>query len=87
MADATYDEIQVDFGIGDTLVMASDGAFDAINRDGQMFNQHLFVEAMQKNAAQEISLFVKSLFLSITAFAGDVELADDITIVALRRTR
>jgi serine phosphatase RsbU (regulator of sigma subunit) len=87
MADVEYDEVQVDFGIGDTLVMASDGVFDALNREGRMFDSHRFIDAMRQHAAEEISLFAKTLFLTITGFTGDEELADDVTIVALRRLR
>jgi phosphoserine phosphatase RsbU/P len=82
-----YDEMQVDLEIGDTLVLASDGVSDALNPEGQMFDQHRFVDAMRKHAGEEISVFVKTLFLTITEFAGNAELADDVTIVAVRRVQ
>jgi serine phosphatase RsbU (regulator of sigma subunit) len=80
-----YDEVHVSLEIGDTLVLASDGITDALNPEGQMFDQHQFMDAMYKHSSEEISLFVKNLHMAIAEFTGNAELNDDVTIVAIRR--
>jgi phosphoserine phosphatase RsbU/P len=85
MRGVAYQEMQMELAIGDTLVLASDGVCDALNPDGEMFDQQRFVDAMQKYVDEEISRFVRKLYSTVTEFGRDAELADDITIVAVRR--
>lgn len=85
MEEGAYDEVQVELQIGDTLILASDGIPDALNPEGQMFDQQRFVDAIRKHADEEISSFVKNLYSTVIEFAGNAELTDDATIVAVRR--
>ncbi len=87
MEGITYDEIQLDMGGGDMLILTSDGTTDAVNREGQMYDTDRFLEAIRANSAREISGVVKGLYQEISRFAGDAELSDDVTILALRRTK
>src|SRR5688572_2058701 len=85
MEGTTYDEAEFDLIEGDLLVLTSDGATDAMDPEGQMYEDSRFVESLLQHASEPISELVLALYKDIFAFMKNLEPHDDITILALRR--
>ncbi len=82
---STYDEIEFRMEKGDLLVLASDGVADAVNLQGQMYDETSFIESIRLHSSQNISDFVRNVYRSISHFTQNAEVYDDITVLALRR--
>ena len=87
MEEGEYEQTPLHLAPGDTLVLASDGATDATNRSGEMYDAKRLEESMRSHFSLPTAAFAHSLFEDITRFAGDTELRDDVTILAIRRLR
>ena len=69
----------------DVLILTSDGVTDAMDPQGQMYDEQRLIESIRRHAGEPISECVKSLYRDISEFAGNAEVNDDITMLALRR--
>jgi sigma-B regulation protein RsbU (phosphoserine phosphatase) len=86
MDDARYDQVPLRLEKGDTLLLASDGATDVMNPEGEMYDPHRLEDSIRRHCGEDTAQFVRSLQAEITGFTESAELNDDITIVALRRS-
>lgn len=88
--DTRYDEGSIDLADGDILVLYSDGVTEARNKEGQMFDIHrlhdvvyrYIEENSDKLSAQEL---LKKIYSAVCDFSISELLADDLTIMVLRR--
>jgi serine phosphatase RsbU (regulator of sigma subunit) len=83
--DSTWREGRAELGVGDTLVLYTDGAIDAQRADGQAFGQaRLLVAAQgkQRGSAQEIEA---GILTEIHQFVGSMPRFDDLTLVVVAR--
>lgn len=80
-----YGEIELKIEKDDILILTSDGVTDAMNAEGQMYDEQRVVESIRRHSAEPLTECVKSLYRAISEFAGKAEVTDDITILALRR--
>jgi sigma-B regulation protein RsbU (phosphoserine phosphatase) len=87
LEDSTYDELMFRMDPGDTLILASDGVFDALNTGGSFFDLDRFMASIQKHSSKETPDFLKQLYADIRQFIGNAEISDDITILGLRRRK
>jgi serine phosphatase RsbU (regulator of sigma subunit) len=82
---AEYDEMSVDLKSGDFVVFYSDGVIEATNPADEMYQTERLLEVVQKSkssiSAQEM---VDLIVDDVTAFIGEEEAFDDITIVVLQ---
>jgi sigma-B regulation protein RsbU (phosphoserine phosphatase) len=82
---AEYEELSVDLEAGDFVVFYSDGVIEATDKIEEMYQTERLLEALQQAdsdlSAQEM---VDCILQDVTAFIGDVEPSDDITVVVLR---
>ncbi len=69
---------------GDTLVMISDGATDAVNEQDIQFGFDRVIEALKAQSEASAVARVNYLEETITLFEGKADPADDLTILALR---
>jgi serine phosphatase RsbU (regulator of sigma subunit) len=83
---SSYEEIKFQLAPGDTLLFASDGTTDALDPEGNLYDQK-FAESIGRHSAEKLPEFVRILHSELRDFAGGAELSDDITIVALRRRK
>jgi serine phosphatase RsbU (regulator of sigma subunit) len=81
-----YDELPFQLEEGDLLVLASDGATDAVDPAGKMYEEHRFIESIRRHASEGTKQFTQSLYQAICEFTRSADVHDDITILALRRT-
>lgn len=84
---SAYDQIQLKLEKGDTLILTSDGTSDAMNSEGQMYDVSRLKEAIRLHSSEKLSGLVKKLYQEVSSFAGNAEVSDDVTILALRRQK
>jgi serine phosphatase RsbU (regulator of sigma subunit) len=85
MEEVSYDDSPIRLEKGDTLILVSDGTMDAVSPSGEMFEAERLLQSIRAHCSEELNQFVKGLYQEIAAFAGNAELSDDITILAIRR--
>ncbi len=84
--ETTYDELPFQIEEGDLLIFASDGATDAMDPEGRMYEEHRFIESIRRHSSENAVQLVKSLYREICEFTHNADVHDDITILALRRS-
>jgi phosphoserine phosphatase RsbU/P len=82
-----YTPIEFHLDPGDTLVFFSDGATDALNRDEHFYDINRFTESIQRHSVKDVAGMLSSAYSDVLDFIGSAELSDDITLIALRRTK
>jgi serine phosphatase RsbU (regulator of sigma subunit) len=85
LEETVYDELSFHMDPEDTLILASDGVADALNKEGNFYDQDHFKESMKKHYRKELPEMLRYLYAEILQFVGDAEISDDITILGLRR--
>ncbi len=85
LEDSRYEAIPVRLEQGDMLVLASDGATDAVNVEGKMYDEPRLRDSLRRHCENETSIFLKRVYQDIAEYIGNAELRDDITLIAVRR--
>jgi serine phosphatase RsbU (regulator of sigma subunit) len=86
MEDLRYDEFPFKLERGDVLVLASDGATDAVDPEGRMYDERRFADCIRRHASEEAAPLARNLYREICEFTHDADVHDDITILALRKS-
>jgi sigma-B regulation protein RsbU (phosphoserine phosphatase) len=81
----TYKSETLALGVGDTLVLYTDGVTEAENRDEVQFEGRRMVECFSGGAGKTAKETVSQLLSAVRAFEAGAPQADDITILAVRR--
>jgi serine phosphatase RsbU (regulator of sigma subunit) len=87
LEENVYDELAFHLAPGDTLILASDGVFDALNKGGSFFDLDRFMNSIRKHSTKGIPELLQHLYSDVRQFIGDAEISDDITILGLRRRK
>jgi serine phosphatase RsbU (regulator of sigma subunit) len=87
LEDSRYEPIAVRLDKGDMLVLASDGATDAVNAEGTIYDEVRLRDSLSRHCSSETADCLKSVYRDIEAHIGNAGLQDDITLVAVRRIR
>jgi sigma-B regulation protein RsbU (phosphoserine phosphatase) len=83
--ESTLTEHDAELAPGDVLLFYSDGVPEAANERGDQFGDHRLAETLRRSATGMSAAEVRSGVLdSVTRFKGDVELADDLTVVVAK---
>lgn len=82
--DLRYEEEQLRLEPGDTLFLYTDGVTEAKDASLQMFGTTRCKASLEERKEESLQDLLSGLKKDIDAFAGDVEQADDITMLALR---
>ncbi len=83
--DFPYQGETVPLAAGDLLVIYSDGVTDAVNENDEPYGESRLIDllcSVRERAAAEI---IKTVVKSVTAHAGRMPQADDVTMVAIKR--
>ncbi len=83
MEGVRYREESMRLGVGDTLVLYTDGVTEAVNPEDELFGDPRLLEAANAVAAAPPQAFIAKIKQEITRFARGAEQADDITLLAL----
>jgi sigma-B regulation protein RsbU (phosphoserine phosphatase) len=84
-----FDRILEDFSLhlhsGDTLVLYTDGATEAMDTTGMEFGLPRLLQAIQMNVSSGAGAVVRKSAEEITDFIGDQRQYDDITLIAVQK--
>lgn len=78
-----YKEDKVLLKPGDQLILYTDGVTEAINRDNDFFGDQQLFEWIKNNSFTNSRQLVVAMLNEVLHFTGEMEQADDITIMAL----
>jgi sigma-B regulation protein RsbU (phosphoserine phosphatase) len=81
-----YSSMQRDLAIGETLFCYTDGVTEAENQLGAQFSEDGCVELLRRGATGDLPALLDSLYENVVSHTGSALLADDCTMLALRRT-
>jgi serine phosphatase RsbU (regulator of sigma subunit) len=76
---------EITLGVGDVLVLYTDGITEAINPDEELYGIERLEAACKRHIEQPLEELARSLEQDLEQFAAGVEFADDRTIVMARR--
>lgn len=86
--DIEFESNTLTFGIGDTLLLYTDGATEAFNDKREQFSesnlQDILASMHESSSAKEV---VTSVLQSVKTFSGDYPQSDDITLLSLQRIK
>ncbi|EXZ82620.1 response regulator [Bacteroides fragilis str. B1 (UDC16-1)] len=86
--DIEFESNTLTFGIGDTLLLYTDGVTEAFNDKREQFSesnlQDILVSMHESSSAKEV---VTSVLQSVKTFSGDYPQSDDITLLSLQRIK
>ena len=80
----TYEAIAVNLTPGDVVIFTSDGLVEAMNEAGELFGFDRLEQTVAEASARTPEEMVAYLQTQVTAFAGQTEARDDLTIVVLQ---
>ena len=86
--DIEFESNTLTFGIGDTLLLYTDGVTEAFNDKREQFSesnlQDMLASMHESSSAKEV---VTSVLQSVKTFSGDYPQSDDITLLSLQRIK
>ena len=84
--ESTYQQAETRLAPGDLLVAYSDGITEAENRAGDPFDEGGLERAVHTYGSAPAPDLARTLFSVVEQHAGDMKLADDLTVVVIKRT-
>jgi len=81
----TWQEAELAFEKGDTLVIYTDGITEAESKDGAFFGMQRLLQVINANPGQSAKQLLQIILAEINAFTGGSELLDDISVVIIKR--
>ena len=85
LPETPYREGQVHLDPGSLLVLYSDGVTEAVNENGDMFEEERLLEVLSRVRGEPASLILSSVLESVDGFVGNNEQADDISLIVMKR--
>lgn len=83
--DATYEEMEIDFAPGDTLLLYTDGVTEAIDEDDVPFGEDALKDVFQRLGSADPTAVADTIEAVAADHTGDAEQFDDITCLVVRR--
>jgi len=69
---------------GQVIVIGTDGIWETLNRDGQMYGKERFRNIIRENAHRSAEEMIDAVYSDVKNFALGVKPADDITLVIIK---
>lgn len=85
MEGMPYREGSFDLGMGDGLLLYTDGVTEAFDSESQLFGEGRLLDVLRKCDADAAVFTAKRIEAAVGAFAGECPQADDITVLSFRR--
>jgi len=79
-----YKSRSVTIGMGDVLVMYTDGVTEAINCREELFGEKRLIDIIRNNTHFPAQVILEQILSSIKEFAGDMTQFDDITLLVIK---
>ncbi len=86
MPGITYDEDRVMFGVGDVLVIYSDGITESVNLQDEEFGEDRLIEVIKKNLHRSASGIRDRIDEALSRFVGTASPVDDMTVMIIKCT-
>lgn len=83
--DVSYPEGHADLKVGDVMLLYTDGAVEAMNAEEDEFGRDRLVEALRAVRDRPAREIRTELIETIRRFSGSSRLADDLTLVVIKR--
>ncbi|MDD1759394.1 MAG: SpoIIE family protein phosphatase, partial [Methanothrix sp.] len=80
----SYEEQTIKFMPGDVAVFYTDGVTEAMNTRGELFGMQRLIGAVSKTCQSPAEEIMARILEEVSAFRGDREQNDDITLVVLK---
>jgi serine phosphatase RsbU (regulator of sigma subunit)/putative methionine-R-sulfoxide reductase with GAF domain len=81
----TVEERSIKLKKGDTLLLYTDGLSEAFSADGDLFGEERILAALRSERSTSAEAILQTLEDDLTAFVGEEDQSDDLTMLALRR--
>lgn len=82
--DAEYKVAQRDIRQGQVLVLATDGIWEVMNPEGEMFGRERMNQIIRRHASMTSSEIQQTLLGALSRFRRDGEVKDDMTLVIIK---
>jgi sigma-B regulation protein RsbU (phosphoserine phosphatase) len=83
--DWQFQSAKAQLGVGDTLVLYTDGVNEAFNADFQEYGEERMEQLLRQQSGKDCRSLIDAQMNDVKAYAGDAPQSDDITIMALKR--
>jgi serine phosphatase RsbU (regulator of sigma subunit) len=84
LPNAQYSDASVTLDPGDILTLYTDGVTEQENEHGEEFSVDRLRDVISREGADSAAQVVAHVSEAVSAFAGETEQADDLTLVVLR---
>ena len=84
MEDSKYTEAQHQITSGQILVMATDGLWEARNKEGEMYGKDRLYQVIRENTSVTAAEIQTAVFESVRRFRNHTPLEDDMTLVIVK---
>jgi phosphoserine phosphatase RsbU/P len=78
------EEHEIDLKDGDTAILYTDGAIEAVNAQWEEYGSDRFLEGIRGRAARSAEQQIQGILEDIQGFTGGIPQQDDITLMAVR---
>jgi serine phosphatase RsbU (regulator of sigma subunit) len=76
----------LEMGVGDLLVLATDGFFEWTNAQGEQFGKERLELVVRASREQHPKQIIDTLYRAVISFSGGTEQKDDLTAIVIKRT-
>jgi phosphoserine phosphatase RsbU/P len=84
--DFSYTESTHILNPGETVLLYTDGVTEAENEKGEQFGESKLIEFLQKNQQALPETLIENLLSQVRSFTEKIDLSDDLTVIALRKS-
>jgi sigma-B regulation protein RsbU (phosphoserine phosphatase) len=85
LPDSNYETETIGFRPGDVLVLYTDGAVEAENPAGEQYSAERLSKTVSLHLQQNASELIETIYTSVIQFRETTSLADDLTLVLLKK--
>jgi sigma-B regulation protein RsbU (phosphoserine phosphatase) len=82
--NSLLEEVTLPLGMGDVVLLFTDGVTDAMNADGDLFGEERLAALVAEHGDLPFEELRERILRDIRAFVGDTGLQDDLTFVLLK---
>ncbi|WP_147819763.1 ATP-binding SpoIIE family protein phosphatase [Salidesulfovibrio onnuriiensis] len=84
--DAEFEVCDETVGPGNLIVLATDGIWEAHDRNGRMFGKDRLLAIIRENADKSVAAIQSAIFGAVEEYMAGAEQTDDYTVVVMRRS-